>query len=142
MKNKLLNTLSRMYDYTYTDKPYKRVKTVSFLVYKGKVISFGINSDKTSPLQNFYRIKTSLKSIENFVDKEHSEINCLRRIDGTITNWDKIELVSISKKKDGEFRLARPCPVCMSAIKDYGIRKVYYTNNIGTFTFERIDNDD
>ena len=103
MKNKLLNTLSRMYDYTYTDKPYKRVKTVSFLVYKGKVISFGINSDKTSPLQNFYRVKTSLKSIENFVDKEHSEINCLKRIDSSITNWDKIELVIISKKKNGEF---------------------------------------
>ena len=98
MKNKLLNTLSRMYDYTYTDKPYKRVKTVSFLVYKGKVISFGINSDKTSPLQNFYRVKTPLKSIENFVDKEHSEINCLKRVDGSITNWDKIELVIISKK--------------------------------------------
>ena len=138
MTNKLLNKLTRLYDYIYTDKPYKHTKTVSFLVYKGKVVSFGINSDKTSPLQNKYRLKTDLKYIDNFIDKEHSEVNCLRKIDGNV-NFAKCEIVIISKKRDGEFRLARPCDVCMSAIKDYGISDVYYTNKNGTFTYEKID---
>lgn len=137
MTNKLLNTLCRMYEYIYTDKPYKHTKTVSFLVYKGKVISFGINSDKTSPLQKHYRVMTDLRYIENFIDKEHSEINCLRKIDTDI-NWAKVEIVVISKKRDGEFRLARPCDVCMAAIRDFGIHKVYYTNRNGTFSFERV----
>ncbi len=137
MTNKLLNRLVRMYDYIYTDKPYKHTKTVSFLVYHGKVVNFGINSDKTSPMQNKYRLKTDLKYIENFIDKEHSEVNCLRKTDESIC-FDKCELVIISKKRDGDFRLARPCDVCMSAIKDFGISKIYYTNKNGTFTFEKL----
>lgn len=137
MTNKLLNCLVRMYDYIYTDKPYKHTKTVSFLVYRGKVVNFGINSDKTSPMQNKYRLRTELKYIENFIDKEHSEVNCLRKVDENI-NFDKCELVIISKKRDGNFRLARPCDVCMSAIKDFGISKIYYTNKNGTFTFEEV----
>lgn len=137
MTNKLLKSLCRMYDYIYTDKPYKHTKTVSFLIYKGRVVSFGINSDKTSPLQNKYRLCTDLKYIENFVDKEHSEVNCLRKSDESI-NFSKCEIVIISKKKDGEFRLARPCDVCMTAIKDFGISKIYYTNRNQTFSFERV----
>lgn len=135
MTNKMLNRLARIYDYIYTDKPYKHTKTVSFLIYRGKVVNFGINSDKTSPMQNKYRLRTELKLIENFIDKEHSEVNCLRKTDESI-NFEKCELVIISKKHDGEFRLARPCPVCMSAIKDFGISKIYYTNRNGTFTHE------
>ena len=137
MTNKLLNSLCRMYDYIYTDKPYKNTKTVSFLIYKGKVVSFGINSDKTSPLQNKYRLTTDLKYIENFVDKEHSEVNCLGKVHPKF-RFDKCEIVIISKKKDGNFRLARPCAVCMAAIKDFGIKKIYYTNRNQTFSFERL----
>lgn len=137
MTNKFLNRLSRLYDYIYTDKPYKNTKTVAFAIYKGKLLNFGINSDKTSPLQHMCRIKTDLKFIENFIDKEHAEINCLRHMDNDI-NFDKVELVIVSKKKDGDFRLARPCEVCMTAIKDFGIRKIYYTNRNGTFSFEKI----
>lgn len=137
MTNKLLNRLVRMYDYIYTDKPYKHTKTVSFLVYRGKVVNFGINSDKTSPMQNKYRLRTELKYIENFIDKEHSEVNCLRKTDESIC-FEKCELVIISKKRDGDFRLARPCDVCMSAIKDFGISKIYYTNKNGTFTYEKL----
>lgn len=137
MTNKLLNRLVRMYDYIYTDKPYKHTKTVSFLIYRGKVVNFGINSDKTSPMQNKYRLKTDLKYVENFIDKEHSEVNCLRKVDESI-HFDKCELVIISKKRDGDFRLARPCAVCMTAIKDFGIHDIYYTNKNGTFTYEQV----
>ena len=137
MTNKFLNRLTRLYDYIYTDKHYKHTKTVSFLVKGGKVVSFGINSDKTSPLQNKYRLRTNLKYIENFIDKEHSEVNCLRKADNSV-NFSKCELVIISKCKDGHFRLARPCDVCMSAIKDYGIEHIYYTNRNDTFSYERL----
>ena len=137
MTNKLLNSLCRMYDYIYTDKPYKNTKTVSFLIYKGKVVSFGINSDKTSPLQNKYRLTTDLKYIENFIDKEHAEVNCLGKVHPKF-NFSKCEVVIISKKKNGEFRLARPCEVCMSCIKDFGISKIYYTNRNQTFSMEKV----
>jgi tRNA(Arg) A34 adenosine deaminase TadA len=88
-------------------------------------------------MQNLYREKTPLKDIKNFIDKEHSEINCLRKID-YFDRFDKSEIVVISKKQDGTFRLARPCPICMSAIKDFGIHKIWYTNRENGFSFEKI----
>lgn len=137
MTDKLLNKLVGMYDDIYTDKPYKRTKTVAFLICHGKIVSFGINSDKTSPMQNKYRMLTSKRDIKNFFDKEHAEICCLRKVDPEF-RFDRCELVIISKMISGDFRLARPCETCMKAVKDFGIKEVYYTNKQGTFTHEVI----
>lgn len=137
MTKKFLNSLIRLYGYIYSDKPFRNTKTVSFLVYKNKIVSIGVNTDKTSPMQKLYRMKTDLKDIKNFIDKEHSEINCLRKIDSDI-NFSKAEMVVISIRCDGKFRLARPCDVCMSAIKDFGIHKIYYTNREQDFSYEKI----
>lgn len=138
MTKKMLKSLVRLYDHIYSDSPYRRLKVVSFLCYKGKIVSFGVNTEKTSPMQNFYRIQTSLGSIVNFLDKEHSEINCLRKTNVNL-KWNKVEFVVISKHKDGTFRMARPCPTCMSALKSYGIKKIIYTTSKNNkFEFEEI----
>lgn len=136
MTDKILKRLSKMYDHIYSDSPYKRLKTVSFLCYKRKIVCFGVNTNKTSPLQNFYRTQTELRSIPCFIDKEHSEINCLRKCDANL-KWDKVEFVIISKYNDGSYRLARPCQICMNALKASGIRKIYYTTK-DSFKFEKI----
>jgi tRNA(Arg) A34 adenosine deaminase TadA len=108
-------------------------------MYKNKVVSFGVNSDKTSPMQKMYRTRTELKNIENFIDKEHAEINCLRKCEPFLDiNWQKAELVIISKRCDNTFRLARPCDTCMLAVKDYGIHKLFYTNRDNGFSYEEI----
>lgn len=138
MTKNQLKSLCRLYEYIYADKPFRNTKTVSFLMYKNKMVAFGVNSDKTSPMQKLYRTRTELKDIKNFIDKEHSEINCLRKVDYMDIDFKKAELVVISKRCDGNYRLARPCQVCMTAVKDFGIRKIYYTNREGGFTFEKI----
>ena len=137
MTDKLMQKLARMYDDIYTERPYKHTKTVSFLIYHNKIVSFGINSDKTSPIQNKYRMLTHKKDIRNFWDKEHSEVSCLKKADNSIS-FNRCELVTISKRRNGDFRLARPCVVCMEAIKDYGVHDLYYSNQNGTFTYERV----
>ena len=136
MTKKFLNTLCRLYDYIYTDKPFKS-KTVAFLIYRGKIVSIGINSDKTSPMQKLYRTKTSLATIENFIDKEHAEINCLRKLDCDI-NMKKSSIVIISKRCDGTFRMSKPCDTCMAAIKDYNIGGIYYVGRNQEFIVERL----
>lgn len=40
--------------------------------------------------------------------------------------------------KGGNLGLARPCPRCMETIRQSGIKKVYYTNELGEWTFFRI----
>ena len=140
MTNRLLRTLCRMYEVIYSDKPFKNTKTVAFLIYHNKVVGFGVNSDKTSPMQNLYRLRTDLAEIENFIDKEHAEVNCLRKIGKTFDiDFDKAEIVIISKRCDKSFRLARPCSVCMEAIKDFGIHRVWYTNREQWFSYEYVE---
>ena len=34
--------------------------------------------------------------------------------------------------------MARPCPSCMAAIRDLGIRDIYYTTNDG-YVYERLE---
>ena len=136
MTKKFLNTLCRLYDYIYTDKPFKS-KTVAFLICRGKIVSIGINSDKTSPMQKLYRVKTELGNIENFIDKEHAEINCLRKLDCEI-NMKKCAIVVISKRFDGTFRMSKPCDTCMTAIRDYEVKKIYYRDRNQEFVCERV----
>ena len=138
MTNKLLRSLIRIYDDIYAGEPYTRLKVVSFLCYKGKIVNFGVNSSKTSPLQFRYRQKTPLATIENFLDKEHAEINCLRRTYLGELDIKKVEFVIISKRNDGNYRLARPCCTCMAALKDFGIKKIWYTTNNNTIDSEQI----
>lgn len=116
--------LTKLYDDIYDVRPYKKIKMVSFLLYKGKIVSFGTNSEKTSVKQNYYRKKAIGEDYE--YDKRHSEVDCLNKITANV-NLKKCELVVISKKNDGSFRLAKPCPICQRAIKDYGIKKVWFT---------------
>lgn len=40
-------------------------------------------------------------------------------------------------RKDQPFGLARPCSSCMAAIRDLGIRDIYYTTNDG-YAYERL----
>lgn len=138
MTNKLLKSLLRLYDDIYAGDPYERLKVVSFIIYKGKIVNFGVNSSKTSPLQFYYRQRTPLSTIENFLDKEHAEINCLRRTYLGEFDLKKVEFVIISKRKNGAYRLARPCCTCLAALKDYGIKNIYYTTNEGNIKYEVI----
>lgn len=48
-------------------------------------------------------------------------------------------LINTLKVVDGGvFKLARPCPSCMAAIRDIGIKHVYYTTDDG-YAYEKIE---
>ena len=60
----------------------------------------------------------------------HAEQSCLIG-----TDWKKIsncELLVMRLNNNDEFRLAKPCSMCMNLIKHCKIKTVYYTTNDGT----------
>lgn len=138
MTPRVINRYIRLYDHIISDRPYGRIKTVSFLIYKGKLLSFGVNSEKTSKTQYYYRRRTKdLKDNLNYIyDKTHSEIAAIKKIHPSFNDWNKVELLIVSKKKDGAFRLARPCQICEGAIREHSIKRVYYTDNFNGITKE------
>ena len=58
MNKKLISKLITLYDDIYTERPY-RLKMVCFIVYKSKILSWGVNSDKTSTALRDHSLTTT-----------------------------------------------------------------------------------
>lgn len=131
-------------DYRYFDKA-RQTATISdcpdfnigcVAVYQGNIISIGCNCNKTHPLQQKYN--RYRKHSDKMLPKLHAEINCTNSIRHLDINFSKVKLYIYRIRKDQPFGLSRPCPSCMAAIKDLGIKDIYYTTNDG-YTYERIE---
>lgn len=132
-------------DYRYFDKArkiaeisdYRKIHIGCVAVYQGQIIGLGCNCNKTHPVQKYYnRYRNPSDAL---LPKLHAEIHCLNQIKNLNINFQKVKLYIYRIRKDQPFGLARPCPSCMAAIKDLGIRDIYYTTNDG-FSYERLEN--
>ena len=83
----------------------------------GKVVKIGENTDKTHP-----RFKRQYED-GTWASHMHAEMNVLR----FAKPGDELEVMRFSKCNH-EITMAKPCCICMQAIKDAGIKKVRYTN--------------
>lgn len=133
-------------DYRYLDKArqvaaisdYQKYHIGCVAVYQGQVIGLGCNCNKTHPTQKFYNKYRNPS--ESMLPKLHAEISCLNQLKGLNINFSKVKLYIYRIRKDQPFGLARPCPSCMAAIKDLGIKEIYYTTNDG-YSCERLEKD-
>lgn len=115
---------------------YCKVHVGCVAVYKGKIIGVGFNSNKTHPTQmyyNHYREETE----HNMLPKLHAEINCINHIKHMKINFSKVKLYIFRIRNDRPFGICRPCSSCMNAIKDIGIKNIFYTTN-DRFVHERL----
>ena len=136
-------------DYKYFNKA-QQVATISdfhkvhvgcVAVYQGQVIGLGCNCNKTHPTQNYYNKyrKPDGEDISMIaLPKLHAEINCINQLKHLDINFSKVKLYIYRMRSDQPFGMARPCPSCMAAIKDLGIRDIYYTTNDG-YVHEKIE---
>ena len=131
-------------DYKYFDKArqtalisdYYKTHVGCVAVYQNQIIGIGCNCNKTHPMQkkyNRFRIDD-----EWLLPKLHAEINCVNQLKNLDINFSKVKLYIYRIRKDQPFGLARPCASCMAAIKDLGIRNIYYTTNDG-YSYEHLE---
>ena len=134
----------RNIDYRYFDKA-RQVATISdynkthigcVAVLQGQVIGLGCNCNKTHPTQKYYN--RYRKPSDSMLPKLHAEISCINQIKNQNINFSKVRLYIYRIRKDQPFGLSRPCPSCMAAIRDLGIRDIYYTTNDG-YSYERLE---
>lgn len=104
-------------------------------VYQGRVIGIGCNLNKTHPIQKYYN--KYRRNTESLLPKLHAEINCINQIRDMDIVFSNVKLYVYRIRKDRPFGLSRPCPSCMAAIKDLGIKDIYYTTNNG-YVHERL----
>ena len=131
-------------DYKYFQKAhqiatisdYKKTHVGCVAVYQGQVIGLGCNCNKTHPIQKKYN--RYRKPSDSMLPKLHAEISCLNQIKHLNINFSKVKLYIYRIRKDQPFGMARPCPSCMAAIRDLGIRNIYYTTTDG-YAHEKLE---
>lgn len=89
---------------------------------KGRVISSGYNMRKTHPLQ--YKHARHYNEEAIFLHAEIAALVKCRREPHAILVGRIL--------RSGDVALAKPCPICMSAIEEAGIKEIQYTTNDGT----------
>ena len=108
---------------------YPKIHVGCVAVYKGQVIGIGCNSNKTHPIQKYYN--RYREQSDSLLPKLHAEINCINQIKNLDINFSKVRLYIYRLYNEQPYRTTRPCPSCMAAIKDLGIKNIYYTTADG-----------
>ena len=96
-------------------------------LYGGKLLAIGWNSCKTHPIQAKYN--SAQRGFDGYTYRStiHAEMMVLNKIKYLDINFNKVKLF-VWRGKDTP-RLAKPCPACEKAIRDLGIKHIYYTGN-------------
>ena len=101
-------------------------------VFRRTIIARGHNQNKTHPLQQRYNIyRYDVNGDHYYPSKMHAEIELISKIRYLDINFSEVEIYVYRETKDGRKALARPCKACTQALKDLGIKKIYYTTNDG-----------
>lgn len=89
---------------------------------KGNLLSIASNSYKKShPLQSYFAKQVGKDPCIYL----HAEIAAILK-----AKKKQIQLIKICRiDMAGRLRLARPCPICVEAIKAFGIEEVQYSTN-------------
>lgn len=88
---------------------------------RGRVLTTGFNSyDKTHPLQAKYAIQVGLEN-KIYLHAELAALAKLRK------HHRPYKIVVERYLEDGSKAIAKPCPICQTAIESYGIKKVEHT---------------
>ena len=115
------------------------VKLGCVIVYKGAVLAKGCNSDKTHPMQDKYNIWRFKNCGNRYLpSKCHAEINCISKIKYLDIDFSAAHIYVYRELKNGKKAMARPCPACINALKQLGIKKIHYSTTDGYAT-EKLD---
>ena len=99
-------------------------------VFRRTIIAQGRNQDKTHPLQQRYNIyRYNVNGDHYYPSKMHAEMELISKIRYLDINFSEVEIYVYRETKSGQKALAKPCLACETALRELGIRRVYYTGN-------------
>lgn len=114
-------------------------KVGAVAIFRRTIIARGHNQNKTHPLQHRYNVyRYDTNGPHYYPSKMHAEIELISKIRYLDINFNEVEVYVYRETKAGRKALARPCAACTKALKDLGIKKVFYTTDDG-FCEERYE---
>lgn len=127
---KILDILSKIAEDVI---PVRSARIAAALVLGDDIISIGINSKKTDPFQLKYCRAQMPAPGEQFQIYQHAEIAAIKKAMNRISLKDisKCRLFVVRRKRSNDgtmvYGMAKPCPICELAIKDFKIKNVHWT---------------
>lgn len=108
-------------------------------VYKGAILTKSFNSNKTHTIQAKYnKWRYNPDETKKYLpSKIHSELSSLQKIKYLDIDFSKVHMYIYRETKNGQVAMARPCPSCMAAIQEMGIKHLHYTSDRG-FCYEKL----
>lgn len=105
---------------------FGRCHTGAVAIYGGKVLALGWNSDKTSSMQARYNKARGFNGY-TFKSSLHAEMMVVNKIKYLDIDFSQVRIFVWRGKNSPE--MSKPCAACEKAIRDLGIKKVFYTGN-------------
>lgn len=106
--------------------PAVRQQHLAFIFKGSKLLTIGVNSKKTHPLAKHYKQY-------RFTEVQCAELNALIRLGalhkGKEIDFKRLTMVVVRIGKDGSFKYSKPCDGCVSMLKKFNFKKVYYSND-------------
>jgi deoxycytidylate deaminase len=95
-------------------------------IYGNKVLAYGWNSNKTSSIQAKYN---SARGFDGYIYKSsvHAEMMVVSKIKHLDIDFSSVKI--FVWRGTNSPLLSKPCAACEKAMRDLGIRRIYYTGN-------------
>jgi len=108
-----------------------RCRHFSFILDRNRIISIGMNSTKTHPLNLKYNyVNKDNKSISNIVGT-HAELNAVIKLGEE--DCSKLTLINTRINRNNMLDYSAPCSGCSDMIKQLNFKNVYFSNVQGKF---------
>lgn len=122
---KIQNILDILKNIAEEIEPVSNVRIAAAIVKHGTIISVGVNKKKTDPFVHKYNRDNKNKIYI------HAELSAIKKAVNRIHDLSGCIIVVCRVNNRGEYRMCKPCKMCHAAIIEYGIRKIYYTDEKG-----------
>ena len=103
-------------------------------IYGGKVIACGWNMDKTHSLQTEYNKYRGFDEL-SYPGTIHAEMMVIRKIRYLDIDFSRVKIY-VARWGENSPKMSKPCAACEHALRDLGIKRVYYTGD-NSYVYER-----
>lgn len=105
------------------DSVYGKIRHGAVLVKGGSVINTACNKDHFNSFADRFRPHDCGPATK------HAEVHCILGLTKQQTAGADMFVCRINRR--GDFRMSKPCMMCHIALKNAGIKRVFYTTNYG-----------
>ena len=106
---------------------FYKCHTGAVAIYGNKVLAYGWNSNKSSLMQARYNSRTRGFDGHKFNSAIHAEMMVVNKIKYLDVDFSQVRI--FVWRGQNEPMISKPCKACEQALRDLGIRKVFYTGN-------------